>query len=398
MAKDNKLINLGRLSTFLDQLKIGKTDISKVGTDITTAISNLDKNKKNVIEKTLAEYEALPEDVKNNGDVYAITDDSMDGSQFYYTKDEINTLMSGKQPSLTPDIELELKRLTASTEVEIIKDGGVHKLSEKADKTSIPTNVSAFTNDAGYLTEHQDISGKANKSETLYSKVESTVIDADSLKTTGVYNCSNTPTNVPTANHGTLYVDFDCGTPYQIWIPDALNDVYKRNFVSGSWWGWAKINGGGSDVTYGFKERDISGGLLPQKGTSYGETPVLSQYAQQRTGYSYIKIGNYVTLKLLTPRLYAYGCSADSCYMYTLPFTFKSAIITTSVDNTKNSFKKNVLANYSCVLNGEIGYTQTNISRLRLSPVADNGYQTYGYYGLSNTDKWQEITIMGEVE
>jgi len=43
-------------------------------------------------------------------------------------------------------------------------------LDLKANKTDIPTvpaNVSAFTNDAGYLTEHQDISGKADKSTTL---------------------------------------------------------------------------------------------------------------------------------------------------------------------------------------------------------------------------------------
>lgn len=31
------------------------------------------------------------------------------------------------------------------------------------DIPTVPTNVSAFTNDAGYLTEHQDISGKADK-------------------------------------------------------------------------------------------------------------------------------------------------------------------------------------------------------------------------------------------
>ena len=31
---------------------------------------------------------------------------------------------------------------------------------EKIDIPTVPTNVSAFTNDAGYLTEHQDISGK----------------------------------------------------------------------------------------------------------------------------------------------------------------------------------------------------------------------------------------------
>ena len=31
---------------------------------------------------------------------------------------------------------------------------------------TVPTNVSAFTNDAGYLTVHQDISGKADKTDT----------------------------------------------------------------------------------------------------------------------------------------------------------------------------------------------------------------------------------------
>ena len=38
-------------------------------------------------------------------------------------------------------------------------------LSNYALKSEIPTNVSAFTNDAGYLTEHQDLSGYALKSE-----------------------------------------------------------------------------------------------------------------------------------------------------------------------------------------------------------------------------------------
>ena len=36
-------------------------------------------------------------------------------------------------------------------------------LNTKADKTAIPTKVSQLTNDKGYLTSHQDISGKANK-------------------------------------------------------------------------------------------------------------------------------------------------------------------------------------------------------------------------------------------
>lgn len=36
-------------------------------------------------------------------------------------------------------------------------------IQEKADKTEIPLKVSQLENDAGYLTEHQDISGKADK-------------------------------------------------------------------------------------------------------------------------------------------------------------------------------------------------------------------------------------------
>lgn len=43
----------------------------------------------------------------------------------------------------------------------------VHDLSQKADKTDIPTKVSDLENDSGYLTEHQNISGKADKATTL---------------------------------------------------------------------------------------------------------------------------------------------------------------------------------------------------------------------------------------
>jgi len=47
----------------------------------------------------------------------------------------------------------------------------------------VPTNVSSFTNDAGYLTQHQDISGKAN------------VADLATVATSGSYNdLSNKPT------------------------------------------------------------------------------------------------------------------------------------------------------------------------------------------------------------
>ena len=54
----------------------------------------------------------------------------------------------------------------------------VEMISAVEDKIpTVPTNVSAFTNDAGYLTAHQDISGKADKADT-YTKTEvDTAID-----------------------------------------------------------------------------------------------------------------------------------------------------------------------------------------------------------------------------
>ena len=56
--------------------------------------------------------------------------------------------------------------------------GNYNDLSNKPTIPTVPTEVSAFTNDAGYLTEHQDISGKADKNlsnvdnETFKAKVE----------------------------------------------------------------------------------------------------------------------------------------------------------------------------------------------------------------------------------
>ena len=60
---------------------------------------------------------------------------------------------------------------TATSAASASKAGDADKLggqlpsyyAKAADIPTVPTNVSAFTNDAGYLTEHQDISGKLDK-------------------------------------------------------------------------------------------------------------------------------------------------------------------------------------------------------------------------------------------
>ena len=47
----------------------------------------------------------------------------------------------------------------------VATSGSYNDLTNKPTIPTVPTNVSAFANDAGYLTEHQDISGKANSDD-----------------------------------------------------------------------------------------------------------------------------------------------------------------------------------------------------------------------------------------
>jgi len=47
----------------------------------------------------------------------------------------------------------------------VATSGSYNDLTNKPTIPTVPTNVSSFTNDAGYLTEHQDISGKANSND-----------------------------------------------------------------------------------------------------------------------------------------------------------------------------------------------------------------------------------------
>ena len=61
--------------------------------------------------------------------------------------------------------------------------GSYNDLSDKPTIPTVPTNVSAFTNDAGYLTEHQDISGKANVSGQVFTGT----VEAPVVKTTSYF-------------------------------------------------------------------------------------------------------------------------------------------------------------------------------------------------------------------
>lgn len=57
--------------------------------------------------------------------------------------------------------------------------GSYNDLTDKPDIPVIPTNVSAFNNDAGYLTEHQDISGKEDMMSIVSVPTGTTALSAE---------------------------------------------------------------------------------------------------------------------------------------------------------------------------------------------------------------------------
>lgn len=62
----------------------------------------------------------------------------------------------------TGDVVLNYEDVGALSEDTEVFSGDYNDLTNKPTIPTVPTNVSAFTNDAGYLTQHQDISGKAD--------------------------------------------------------------------------------------------------------------------------------------------------------------------------------------------------------------------------------------------
>ncbi len=59
--------------------------------------------------------------------------------------------------------------------------GNYNDLTNKPTIPTVPTNVSAFTNDVGYLTQHQDISGKANKISVVQTSASTIEINPNTF-------------------------------------------------------------------------------------------------------------------------------------------------------------------------------------------------------------------------
>ena len=127
-------------------------------------------------------------------------------------------------------------------------------------------NATTWTSQLAIGTEHQDglyyrttnsssgISGKPWKrvldssNYTNYAlKAESlSDIDLNNVTTSGIYHLSGTLTNNPLSCNATLLVDFNVGTPYQIFMPDYTYNIYKRIYSSSTWGEWYEFGGSSS--------------------------------------------------------------------------------------------------------------------------------------------------------
>lgn len=97
-------------------------------------------------------------------------------------------------------------------------------------------------------------------------------VDFNTLTTTGFYHINFTDgDNKPTTNHGTLIVDFSVGTPYQIWIPDNRNVMYKRYYTTSNttWSKWTVMDARNAD--YATKAmQDGNGNVIANTYLPYG--------------------------------------------------------------------------------------------------------------------------------
>ena len=135
-------------------------------------------------ELDLSEY-AKVQDVNNSLELKANVSDT-------YNKTEVDNLIGNIQlpEDVVTESTLESKGYLTQSDIQTELDNKQDK-GDYALASSIPTKVSDLTNDAGYITEQVDISGKADKSDSLSgygikdaytkSEVDAIIGDIDSI-------------------------------------------------------------------------------------------------------------------------------------------------------------------------------------------------------------------------
>ena len=129
----------------IEQVTNGKVSVSDIVNNLTTNVSNKPLSAaQGVALKALIDAISIPTKLSQ------LTNDK--GYITGYTETDPTVPAWAKATSKPTYTAAEVGALPASTVI-----------------PTVPTKVSAFTNDAGYLTKHQDISGKADKSDIVYA-------------------------------------------------------------------------------------------------------------------------------------------------------------------------------------------------------------------------------------
>lgn len=213
-------------------------------TDVTTAltpyatktyvgeqISNADHLKREIVTEI-----PKPETADKNT-IYMLKIESITGNDKYR-----EYLLIDGTVQCVGDTSVDLTDYAKTTDVD-------KKLNNKADKTeipTIPTNVSEFTNDAGYLTEHQDISNLVVKEEGKglssndYTSEEKTKLGA--VGTSQGRNIIPYPYSQTTKIvYGVTFTDNKDGS---IGISGTQDGSTSRPYMGiGIWWGTDKKEG-----------------------------------------------------------------------------------------------------------------------------------------------------------
>lgn len=101
-----------------------------------------------------------------------------------------NVTLSGNKSLSDLGIQPSGNYVTPNDLSSVATSGSYNDLSNKPTIPTVPTNVSAFTNDVGYLTQHQDISGKENTSNKVTS-ITSSSTNTEYPSALAVYNLFN---------------------------------------------------------------------------------------------------------------------------------------------------------------------------------------------------------------
>ena len=152
----------------------GKQPISIPLTDIFNPANYYDKTTAdNTFATQVVVNQEIAARIQGDADINTALGTKADKSDTY-TKTEVDTALALKQDASTafsgdyndlsnkPDLTVYAESADLAT---VATSGSYDDLSNKPTIPTVPTNVSAFTNDAGYLTEHQSLDNYYTKSE-----------------------------------------------------------------------------------------------------------------------------------------------------------------------------------------------------------------------------------------